>query len=414
MQTKKAKLKNDTIYQLENGLRIVHQRNNSRVAYFGAIVGVGSRDENDDEQGLAHFLEHLIFKGTKKRKAVEIIHRLEDVGGELNAFTTKEYTVLYSAVLKQYTQRAIDLIADMVQNATFPQHEIDKEVEVIKDEILSYKDSPSELIVDEFEEMIFGSHSLSHNILGTEKKLDIFDTQKAKQFYERHYTFDKMVVFFSGDIAENKVIKWCERYFDKQTVFKSNEIKLVQPKITQRKLSVQKNTFQTHALVGGEAYSLYAPERVQQALLNNIIGGPGMNSLLNLSLREKNGLVYNVESILQPFSDCGWWGVYFATDSIHYKKSRKLVASVLKKVKEVPFSNHKLEKYKKQLIGQLVISLENQENSVLQLGKNILRYGKQQSLEQTIEQINEIKPQELQQIANQLFADDNISELTFY
>ncbi|PIE99295.1 MAG: hypothetical protein CR965_02505 [Paludibacter sp.] len=285
---------------------------------------------------------------------------------------------------------------------------------MIKDEILSYKDSPSELIVDEFEEMIFGSHSLSHNILGTEKMLDTFDTQKAKQFYEYHYVLEKTVVFFSGDIAENKVIKWCEQYFNKQTTFKSNKTKLIQPKITQKKLSIQKNTFQTHTLVGGEAYSLYAPERVQQALLNNIIGGPGMNSLLNLSLREKNGLVYNVESILQPFSDCGWWGVYFATDSTNYKKSRKLVDSVLKKVKEVPFSKYKLEKYKKQLIGQLVISLENQENSVLQLGKNILRYGKQQSLEQTIEQINEIKPQELQQIANQLFDDDNISELTFY
>ncbi len=406
-------MNNYTTYQLSNGLRIVHQKTSSRVVYFGTIIGVGSRDESDNEQGLAHFLEHLIFKGTKKRKSLQIINRLEDVGGELNAFTTKEYTVLYSIILKEYAQRSVELIADMVQNATFPQDEIDKEIEVIKDEILSYKDSPSELIVDEFEEMIFGSHSLSHNILGTEELLSTFNTEKAKQFYEHHYTFDKMVVFFSGNIAENKLLKWCEKYFNKKTT-KNNHNKLTPPNIIQKKCSVKKNTFQTHTIIGGKAYSLYSPQKTTQALLNNIIGGPGMNSLLNLSLREKNGLVYNVESILQPFNDCGWWGIYFATDSTNYKKSRKLVSSILKKMKESTLSNYKLDKYKKQLIGQLVISLENQENSILQLGKDILRYGKQPKIEDVIQQINEIKPETLQEVSNILFANDNISELIFY
>ncbi len=401
-------------YRLNSGLRVVHRQTLSPVAYCGVVVNVGSRDENRNEQGLAHFIEHLLFKGTKKRKARQVINRLEDVGGELNAFTTKEETVLYAGILKQYSQRAIELIADMVQNSIFPQNEIDKEREVVKDEILSYKDSPSELIIDEFEEMIFQNSSLAHNILGDEQILNSFNHKEVNDFYQKHYTLDKMVFFFSGNISEKQVVKWCEKYFIKPipTTFKEKVQKPIDFTVAVKEM--QRNTFQAHTIIGGKAYDFHSNQKTKQALLNNIIGGAGMNSLMNLSLREKHGLTYNVEAVLQTFTDCGWWAIYFATENENYSKSRRLVLNVLEKVKSKPFSNYQLNKYKKQFIGQLVISAENNESSALALGKSILRYGKQKRMEQIIDEINEITPTELQELAHQLFDKKGISELKFY
>lgn len=401
-------------YTLDNGLRIVHKPLRSSVAYCGVIVDVGSRDENSTQEGIAHFIEHLLFKGTIKRKATQIINRLEDVGGSLNAYTTKEETVVYAEILKQYTQRAIELVADMLQNAIFPTNEIKKEIEVVKDEILSYQDTPSELIVDEFEEMIMGQHPLSHSILGNIRQLTQIDQVAIDEFYQQHYTLNKMVFFSTGNLDFQKIIQWCEKYF-----VKNNTYKFISPQrkpienLYRKEQTISKNTYQVHTLIGGKAYDMNHDKRVEQGFLNNIIGGPNMNSMLNLSLRERNGLVYNVESILQTFTDTGWWGIYFGTDAENQKKSLQLVYRVLEKIKMIKISEYKLNKYKKQLIGQLVIASENQENTILSLAKSYLRYGKQDPLSLLIEDVQQITATQLQEVANELYDTQNLSILKY-
>ena len=302
-------------YTLPNGIRLIHKPDSSAVTHCGMVINTGSRDEAENEEGMAHFIEHMLFKGTDKRRSGHIINRLENVGGELNAFTSKEETVVYATVLTEYFERALELVGDIVLNSTFPQKEIDKEVVIIIDEIQSYNDSPSELIFDDFEEMLFANHRIGHNILGRQELLEKYSTADAAQFVGRQYRPEDMVFFAFGDLNFKQFIRQAEKCLQsKQTVAEPN-VRTAPTEYTPQRREITKNTHQVHFMAGNRAYDLYHPNRMGLYLLNNILGGPGMNSLLNLSLREKHGLVYNVESSYQPFTDTGMWSVYFGCDS---------------------------------------------------------------------------------------------------
>ncbi len=400
-------------HTLANGLRIVFKPDNCAVSYCGIVINTGSRDELEDEQGMAHFIEHMLFKGTSKRRSAHIINRLEHVGGELNAFTSKEETVVYAAVLNEYTERAIELISDITLRSTFPQKEIDKETVIILDEIQSYNDSPSELIYDDFEELLFDGHHLAHNILGKPEVLENLTTQKALSFANRQYLPHEMVLFVTGKLQFRQLIRWAEKYLNK-TGSESKPLNRTKPEkyIPEKKL-IDRNTHQVHFILGNIAYNLYHPNRMGLYLLNNILGGPGMNSLLNLSLREKHGLVYNVESVFQPFTDTGMWTVYFGCDPDNAKRCEELVYNELSKLREQKISHSALKKYKLQLMGQMAIASESKENMALSIGKSFLRYDKIDEPETIRKHIEEITADQLQEIANEIFNPEQFSTLTY-
>jgi predicted Zn-dependent peptidase len=400
-------------YTLPNGLRIIHKPDESAVTYCGIVINTGSRDETETEQGMAHFIEHMLFKGTDKRRSGHIINRLENVGGELNAYTSKEETVVYAIVLKEYFERAIELVSDIVLHSTFPQKEIDKEVVIIVDEIQSYNDSPSELIFDDFEELLFANHPIGHNILGKSELLEKYSTVDAVRFVQKHYRPEEMVFFVLGDLDFNQVVRWAEKYLKTESSDVRNSERNSPTSYQPAKKEIIKNTHQVHFMLGTRAYDLYHPNRMGMYLLNNILGGPGMNSLLNLSLREKHGLVYNVESNYQPFSDTGMWSVYFGCDSENAARCEQLVYAELQKLREQPLSENALKKYKLQLMGQMAISSENKENLSMSLGKSFLRYGKIDDLEVVKQRIEEITAEKLQEIANEIFNPEQLSVLKY-
>lgn len=400
-------------YTLPNGIRLIHKSDVSAVTYCGMVINTGSRDEKEDEQGMAHFIEHMLFKGTEKRRSGHIINRLETVGGELNAYTSKEETVVYAGVLKEYSERAIELIADIVLHSNFPQKEIDKEVVIILDEIQSYNDSPSELIYDDFEELLFQHHAIGHNILGKSELLEQYSTDDAFRFVRKHYRPEEMIFFVLGNVDFKQLVRWAEKYLqaDKQNVRESGRFSPTSYIPTNKEII--KNTHQTHFILGNRAYNLYHPNRMGLYLLNNILGGPGMNSLLNLSLREKHGLVYNVESSYQPFTDTGMWSVYFGCDPENAIRCEQLVHNELQKLREQPLSDNALKKYKLQLVGQMAISSENKENMALSLGKSFLRYGKIDDLETIKQLIEAVTAEQLQVIANEIFNPEQLSVLKY-
>ncbi len=400
-------------HTLSNGITLIHKPENSTVTYCGMVVNTGSRDEAENEEGMAHFVEHMLFKGTDKRRSGHIINRLENVGGELNAFTSKEETVVYAVVLNEYFERALELIGDIVLNSTFPQKEIDKEVVIILDEIQSYNDSPSELIFDDFEEMLFDSHTIGHNILGRPELLEKFRTEDALQFVSKQYRPDEMVFFVVGDLNFNRLVRFAERYLLSKPISDTKKERETPTAYHPQRKEVVKNTHQVHFMVGNRAYDLYNPNRMGMYLLNNILGGPGMNSLLNLSLRERNGLVYNVESSYQPFTDTGLWSVYFGCDVENAKRCEQLVYNELQKLREQKINESALKKYKLQLMGQMAIANEQKENLALSFGKSFLRYGKIDDMSVIREHIENVTAEKLQEIANEVFNPTQLSVLKY-
>ena len=400
-------------YTLSNGLRIIHKPDNTAVTYCGLVINTGSRDEPENEQGMAHFIEHMLFKGTEKRRSGHIINRLENVGGELNAYTSKEETVVYAIVLNEYFERAMELVFDIVFHSTFPQKEIEKEVVIIVDEIQSYNDSPSELIFDDFEELIFANHSIAHNILGKPELLEQYNTADAVRFVKKHYKPEEMVFFVLGDFNFEQLIKLGEKYLKQGTNKKEQVVRNSPTSYVPVRKETDKNTHQIHFMVGNRSYDLYHPNRLGMYLLTNILGGPGMNSLLNLSLREKHGLVYNVESNYQPFTDTGMWSVYFGCDTENATRCEQLVYAELQKLREVPLSENALKKYKLQLMGQMAISSEQKENYALSLGKSFLRYGKIEDLESVKKRIEALTAEKLQEIAIEMYNPDELSVLVY-
>lgn len=400
-------------HTFSSGLKLIHKPDIGAVTYCGMVINAGSRDESAEEEGMAHFIEHMLFKGTKKRRAGHIINRLENVGGELNAFTSKEETVVYAAVLTEHTERAVDLIGDVVFNSLFPQKEIDKEIVIIADEIQSYNDSPSELIFDDFEDMLFAHHPVGHNILGRMELLEKYTTSDAVNFTAKHYRPEEMVFFSLGNINFKSLVRWADKYLTPEN-YRTERIERLAPgNYVVNKKEIKKNTFQTHFIMGNRAYDLYHPQRMGLYLLNNILGGPGMNSLLNLSLREKHGLVYNVESSFQPMTDTGMWTVYFGSDNENAARCEQLIHNELQKLKERALSENVLKKYKLQLMGQMAISSEHKENLALSIGKSYMRYGKVDDMDILRKKIDSISANQLQEIANEIFDERMITVLKF-
>lgn len=401
------------VFTLSNGLKIIHKPEKSPVVYCGMVVNVGSRDENTSELGMAHFVEHLLFKGTKKRSSSRIINRLEQVGGELNAFTSKEETVVYATVLSEHFELAIELLADIIFNSVFPVREIEKEKIIVLDEIQSYNDSPSELIYDEFEEVIFDAHPIGHPILGTPATLQSFQREHILSFFESHFQPHQMVFYVVGNLSNTKLERLCHKYLNVQKPSQASFQRVKPNGYVPKHTSVTKNTHQVHHMTGSQAYNLYHPCKTGFYVLNNILGGPGMNSLLNWSLREKHGLVYTVDSVYQPLTDTGLWTIYFGCDATHLVKCEKLVQGVLQKLTNELIPEKQLSRYKVQLLGQMAISAENRENLGISIGKSVLRYGKVDALSEIKSKILSVSAQNIRDMACEIFDSTQISTLTY-
>ena len=442
-------------HTLDNGLRIIHLPSDSKVVYCGYQINAGTRNEEPGEEGLAHFCEHVTFKGTERRKAWHILNCLESVGGDLNAYTNKEGTVYYSAILKEHIARAVDLLSDIVFHSVYPQAEIDKEVEVICDEIESNNDSPAELIYDEFENILFKGSPLGHNILGTAEQVRSFTTEDALRFTRKLYRPDNAIFFAYGDIDFKKLVKLVGRAladddsgklaeedchadfaddadFSGGTGFAGDEnsitteksvssVKSVGPKnypsvgeeIAGQTIVMQKNTHQAHVMIGTRAYDVNDDRRMPLYLLNNILGGPGMNAKLNLALREHNGLVYTVESTMVTYGDTGTWSIYFGCDEHDIKRCLRLVRKELDRMMEKPLSDSQLKAAKKQIKGQIGVACDNRENFALDFGKSFLHYGWEKNVDCLYEQVEAITSQQIQDVARELFDKDRLITLIF-
>jgi len=400
-------------YQLRNGIRLIHRPNQSDVAHFGLIVHTGTRDENPNEHGLAHFMEHMFFKGTHKRSAYQIISRLEDVGGEINAYTTKEETALYASFLKQDHQRAVELIQDIFLHSRFPEKEREKEAEVILSEIQGYDDSPAELIFDRAEELLFPEHSIGRNILGSEESLGRFRNGVLESFQEENYATDEIVLSCVGDIPGERVLNVAEKYFG-GIAEKTRTRKRIQPQTVSAKKVVEKrNTYQKHCMIVGQAYALPDQKRLQLYLLNNILGGPGMNSRLNMALRERRGYSYSAESHYAPYSDTGAMMIYFSSDADKFDLAMKVVKDEVKKLSNQLIPDNRLKHARKQLMGQLAISHENNEHRMLTSGKSFLVFNRVDSHDVIRKKLETISPQNLRETANEILDLSLMNTLIF-
>lgn len=403
----------NNIHTLPNGLRIIHEPSASKVAYCGFAVDAGTRDEGENEQGMAHFVEHLIFKGTQKRKAWHILNRMENVGGDLNAYTNKEETVVYAAFLTGHFDRAAELLADIVFHSTFPQNEIEKETEVIIDEIQSYEDTPSELIFDDFEDMIFRNHPLGRNILGRPEQLKTFRSEDAASFTSRFYRPSNMVFFILGNFDFRKIVRRIEKLTADILPAEVENRRTPPPLYVPERLVVPKETHQAHVMIGSRGYNAYDDKRTALYLLNNILGGPGMNSRLNVSLRERRGLVYTVESNLTSYTDTGAFCVYFGTDPDDVDTCLRLTYKELKRMRDVKMTSSQLAAAKKQLIGQIGVASDNNENNALGMAKTFLHYNKYESSESVFRRIEALTAEELLEVANEMFAEEYLSTLIY-
>lgn len=401
-------------YTLKNGIRIIHKNTDSPVAHLGVIINTGSRDEKKNEHGLAHFIEHSVFKGTQKRKSFHILSRIEGVGGELNAYTTKEETVLYSTFLNEYYERAAELLGDILLNSVYPEKELEREKEVVYEEINSYKDSPSELIFDEFDELVFDGHPLARNILGTPKNLKKFNRDFILKFIKNNYHTDQIVISSVGNYDFNNLIKLLEKYFGETPESKRKNLRKGYQDYLPQKRMIEKDTFQSHCVMGNMAYDIQHSKRNVMILLNNILGGHAMNSRLNLALRERRGMAYNVESSYTPYSDTGFFNVYFGTDKENLDKALALVNNEFKILRDKKIGPIQLSKAKKQLIGQIAISTESHDDLMLAIGKSYLLYDKVDPLSVVFKKIEAISAEQLLEVANETLNENQMSTLVFY
>ena len=401
------------IHTLKNGIRLIHKPADSPVSHLGLFINTGSRDELLHEHGIAHLIEHMLFKGTAKRKSSYILSRLEDVGGELNAYTTKEETCIHATFFKEYYGRALDLISDIAFNSSFPSGELKKEKEIIYDEINSYKDSPSELIFDEFEELLFDGNPIARNILGNVDVLKGLTPDHIRSFISRNYATDQMVVSSVGKIEFSKLVKLFERYFDVAAM--KPQDKRVQASYTYVPLmqKTDRKTFQTHCIIGNLAYSVDDSRRLPLYLLNNYLGGPGSNSLLNMALRERRGYAYTIDSMYTAYADTGNITIYFGTDKNLVEKCIEIVLRELRQIKQKPLSDVQLRKAKRQVLGHIAISSEHNENYMLSMGKSLMIFNRIESLEETGRKIEAIDAGQLRDIANEVLDESKLSYLIY-
>lgn len=400
-------------HTLSNGLRIIQVPSPTPVAYCGFAIDAGTRDETSGEQGMAHFVEHLIFKGTTKRKAWHILNRMERVGGDLNAFTNKEETIIYTAFLAEHFARAVELLADIVFYSTFPKNEIAKEVDVILDEIQSYEDSPSDLIFDDFENLIFKGHSLGRNILGDPNLLKTFGSDDALNWTRRFYKPSNMVFFFYGNVDFRHLVRCVEKYVGEIPDSKAEKLYVPLPDYLPERRVIHRDTHQAHVMIGCRSYDAHNEKRTGLYLLNNILGGPGMNSRLNIALREHRGLVYSVESNLTSYTDTGVFSIYFGCDPKDVDTCLTLVEKELKRLCMARLTDSQLAAAKKQIIGQIAVASDNFENLALDMGKTFLHYNRYESQEEVFQRIEALSADCLMEVANEIFDEHRRSVLIY-
>ena len=404
---------------LPNGLRIIHLPSTSPVVYCGIGINAGTRQETVGEEGVAHFCEHVTFKGTRRRSAIQILNCLERVGGDLNAFTNKEDTIFYAAILKEHLPKAVDLLTDIVFCSEYPEQEIAHEVDVICDEIESYNDSPAELIYDEFENKVFSGHPLGHNILGTRERVLSFTSAHARRFTHRYYRHDNAVFFAYGDVDFERLVKRVEVIGDGCWVL-DNSFSLpitqhpspnTQPPTPNTQHPSPNIHHQSHVMLGSRTFGYDDERRLPLYLLNNMLGGPGMNARFNLSLRERHGLVYTVESAMASYSDTGCWSVYFGCDHHDVKRCMRLVEHEIDRMMQHPLSERQLTAAKRQLKGQIAIACDNREQYALDFAKNFLHYGQERDIDELLQRIDAITAPQIQDVAQYVFAPDRIETL---
>ena len=416
----------DTFYHnLPNGVQIVHRKTTSPVVYVGIMVGAGTRHEQPNENGMAHYIEHCVFKGTEHYTARQIINHIEGIGGEINAYTTKEETTFYAATLSNHFRTTLHLLAEMVLRPTFSKRETDKEVTVILDEIESYNDSPSELIYDDFENMIFEGSSLAMPILGTKKTLRRISKSPdiAQSWMQQHYRPERMVLFVLGNVSTQQLISAATRELlsNSQYPIANSEAShspqgvqypIAAPAASNTRL-YKRHTHQTHIMLGSHAYPIGHPKQLTMYLLNNILGGGSMSSRLYLSLREKYGLVYNIDSQAVPLSDTGYWNIYLACEPQHKDACLELCHKELKQLRDTTLTSTQLLRALRQLEGQMAISAENQENNALAMAKQMLYHHHAPAWRETYAKVKEITPTQLQEVANEVFVPEKIYTLLY-
>ncbi len=399
-------------HTLPNGLRMVHVMTTNQVAWCGLAINAGSRDEQEGHHGLAHFVEHTIFKGTEHRRAWHILNRMERVGGELNAYTTKEGTMVYSVFPHQHLVRAIDLLADLVQWSVFPQEELDRERDVVLEEAASYRDTPSDAVYDDFEDLLLAGSELGHNILGKKEDVERLTREDCLRYLKALYVPTNMVFFSLGPQQPDRVFKTADKCFGGMSHVMAPRHRITPPEVAPFKREIQIGTHQAHTVVGARVPEAGHPLRYALMLLNNILGGPGMNSLLNVELRERRGYVYTVESTLTMLSDCGWIEIYLGCDPDDVRSSLRVIERITGRLSQELLPERRLEAYKKQYCGQLVVAADSTEFLAMRTGRGLLYHGRVAPIEQTIASINDVTPDDIARAAAFLSAD-RLSSLTF-
>ncbi|HLR00649.1 MAG TPA: pitrilysin family protein [Sphingobacterium sp.] len=402
-----------SIFQLPNGIRVVFYPQKAVVTHTCLLINAGSRDEETGLFGIAHLIEHMLFKRTEKRNTSRIINRIESVGGDLNAYTTKEYTCIHASVLSNYLERVLDLFEDIVFHSTFPEWELQKEKQVIFDEISSYLDSPEESIMDDFEDLLFSGSGLGHNILGAKRDLSTLSSRDILQFIQRNYRTDEMVIGITGDYKPAKVKKLVERFFG-NVVENLPDRKRDTVILTKGKhLEVEKPIHQVHYMLGVQGYGMHHPKKMELLLLNNILGGAGMSSVLNLAVREKYGIAYTIESHYGVYSDTGIFSIYMGTDKKKYEKAVRLIYKELRKIKNQPLSSYKLQKAKQKIKGQIALAEENRLGMIISDAKNVLDYGRVIGIEEVFQRIENISNESLTEVAQEVFQEDHFFSLQY-
>jgi predicted Zn-dependent peptidase len=396
-----------------NGIRLLHIPAGGPVAHIAVFINAGTRDEDEHQSGLAHFIEHTIFKGTIKRKSYHVITRLENVGGELNAFTSKEETCIFATFLTEHFLRALDLIADIITHPTFPEKELKKEKDVILDEINSYKDNPSEEIYDVLEENIFKGHALGKNILGNPDDLVKFTRQNALAFIKKNYTGENMVVCTSGNLNFKKICSQVEKFFEAVPPVTPQRNRQAFSSYQPFNLNFSRSTYQTHCMIGNVAYDRKDLRRFPMFLLNNILGGPAMNSRLNLAVRERHGYAYTVESAFLPYTDTGIFSIYTGTDSENLSKSLALIRKEMDKIRTFKLGVAQMSQARRQLIGQIEIANESNLNYMMAVGKAFLHDGRLDEPEEIRKKIEAITTGQILEAANEILNPERLSVLVF-
>ena len=401
------------ILQLKNGIKLIHKEISSPISHFGILVNAGTRDEDENKMGIAHFVEHTIFKGTRKRSAHQVIRRLEDVGGELNASTSKEETYFHASFLSADYPRAVELLADILFHSTFPEQELEKEKDVVIEEINYYKDTPSELIIDDFESMVYQGHPMGRNILGTRKDVKNFKREDILNFIHRNYARNNIVLASAGNISEKQLLKLCERYFADGQLVEAPSPRTPFDNYHPQHQRVNKHSSQSHIMIGVPAYAITRDERTAFQLLTNLLGGQGMNTRLNMAIRENKGLAYSVEAVYSPFSDTGLFTVYIGCEHDTIEQCINLSYKEFKELCQNKLGTMQLHYAKKQFIGQIAITNEAKLNEMISLGRTALFFDEVESTEESIARLEALSADELLHVANEILIPDQMSTLIF-